>query len=133
MMKKSFTFKDRVRIYDTDAQGVVHYAGYYRFFTDGTENLLKNLLGKGYPLKGNTWLVVVESKAKYMRPSRMGDLLSVRIDPELISEKAIRFNFNIYNGAKHICTGYIIQVSIDKNRWVAVDLPREIRRKLDRA
>ena len=36
-MAEDFVFEDTVRIYDTDAQGVVHYAGYYRFFTDAAE------------------------------------------------------------------------------------------------
>ena len=56
-MKRQFTFKESVRIYDTDAQGIVHYAGYYRFFTDALEQFVKERIGGTFPLLAITPLV----------------------------------------------------------------------------
>jgi hypothetical protein len=47
-MADNFVFEDNVRIYDTDAQAIVHYAGYYRFFTDAAERFMRETLGTSY-------------------------------------------------------------------------------------
>jgi acyl-CoA thioester hydrolase len=126
-MADNFVFEDNVRIYDTDAQGIVHYAGYYRFFTDAAENFMRETLGTSYPMiDENTWFVVVESKAQYRKSAKLGDLLSVVLKPEMVSSKALKFEFEILRSGERICDGYITQVSIDKDRWKAVDIPKSM-------
>ena len=131
-MAEDFVFEDTVRIYDTDAQGVVHYAGYYRFFTDAAENFMRETLGISYPLLDNdTWFVVVESKAQYKKSARLGDNLSVVLRPKKLSRKALRFDFQILRNGDLICDGYITQVAINKNEWKAVELPKALLQKID--
>ena len=126
-MADNFVFEDNVRIYDTDAQGIVHYAGYYRFFTDAAENFMRETLGTSYPMiDDNTWFVVVESKAQYRKSAKLGDLLSVILKPEMVSPKALKFEFEILRGGDRICDGYITQVSIDKKAWKATDIPQNL-------
>ena len=123
-MADNFVFEDNVRIYDTDAQAIVHYAGYYRFFTDAAERFMRETLGTSYPLIDNdTWFVVVESKAQYRKSAKLGDLLSVVLKPELLSPKALKFEFEILRDGDRICDGYITQVAIDRNKWKAVNIP----------
>ncbi len=128
--EKRFSIVERVKIYDTDAQGVVHYAGYYRFFTDTAEIFAEKFIGNYYSTDYPVWFVVVESKASYHKPSYIGDKLRVEILPKLISDKAIRFNFIISRGRVRICDGYIIQVCISKKTWKAVTIPNEIKKKM---
>ena len=40
-MDYDYSFSEDVKIYDTDAQGIVHYSGYYRFFTDAMQEFIK--------------------------------------------------------------------------------------------
>ncbi|MCL4399474.1 acyl-CoA thioesterase [Candidatus Parvarchaeota archaeon] len=130
-MSEEFIFKEDVRIYDTDAQGVVHYAGYYRFFTDAIEQFAKERIGTMFPLVDeNTWFVVVESNARYYKSAHSGERLSVMLSPKLVSDKAIRFDFKIYRDGDLICDGYIVQVAIDKNKWKAVPIPKKFVEKL---
>ncbi len=130
-MVQSFIYKDKVRIYDTDAQGIVHYAGYYRFFTDATESFMRDTLDISYPLLSDTiWFVVVESEARYYKSAKLGDELSVMLKPELVSSKALRFNFEIYSKGTKICEGHITQVSINRKRWKATEMPMQIREKI---
>ena len=131
-MPSKFVFEDIVRIYDTDAQGIVHYAGYYRFFTDAAESFMRETIGTSYPLlDSNTWFVVVESKARYMKSAKLGDALSVVLRPKKLSKKALRFNFQILRNGDLICNGYITQVSINKKEWKAVELPKSLLKKID--
>ena len=124
-MANEFVWKDRVRIYDTDAQGIVHYAGYYRFFTDAFEQFSRAELGSDLPVaSGRVWFVVVESSARYHKPARLGDILMTHVSAELAGSKAIRFSFRIFRGRELLVDGSIVQVAIDSRRWKAVDLPK---------
>ncbi|MCL5679994.1 MAG: acyl-CoA thioesterase [Candidatus Marsarchaeota archaeon] len=130
-MAKEIIFTDRVRIYDTDAQGIVHYAGYYRFFTDAAESFMRDTLGVSYPLlDSKTWFVVVESEAKYYKSAKLGDELSVMLNPKLLSEKVLRFDFEIHVNGVLSCGGHITQVSIDKLRWRAKPMPKNVLEKI---
>ncbi len=127
MLSNDFVWEEKVRIYDTDAQGIVHYAGYYRFFTDAFEQFSKSKLGSEFPLlNSRIWFVVVESHAKYYKPARLGDKLSTHVNVEIVGKKAMCFNFKIYKGKYTICDGKIVQVAIDSKTWKAVVLPKNI-------
>lgn len=130
-VEEEIVFTDRVRIYDTDAQGVVHYAGYYRFFTDAAESYMRDTIGVSYPLiDTNTWFVVVESEAKYHKSAKLGDSLSVMLRPSLLSEKVLRFDFEIYAEGSLSCSGHMTQVAINKNRWHSTKIPEQVLKKL---
>ncbi len=130
-MGKEFVIKEKVRIYDTDLQGIVHYSGYYRFFTDALEQFALEKIGDGFPIiDKKAMFVVVESNARYHKSAVLGDLLNVRITPELLSDKAIKFNFAIDRNGDEICDGFITQVLIDKKRWKAVQIPKSLKDKL---
>jgi acyl-CoA thioester hydrolase len=130
-MSKEIVFTDRVRIYDTDAQGIVHYAGYYRFFTDAAESFMRDTLGVSYPLlDAKTWFVVVESEAKYYKSAKLGDTLSVMLDPKLLSPKVLRFDFKIFVNGTLSCGGHITQVAIDKQHWRSTQMPKQLQVKI---
>ncbi|MCL5100840.1 MAG: acyl-CoA thioesterase [Candidatus Marsarchaeota archaeon] len=131
MKNKTFVWNERVRIYDTDAQGVVHYAGYYRFFTDAFEQFSKTFLNSEFPMiSEKVWFVVVESRAEYHTPAHLGDILHTYVNAEVLGQKAIRFSFKIHKGRSVVCDGYIVQVAIDSKKWKAVPVPQYIVEKI---
>ncbi len=133
MQDNSFTWKERVRIYDTDIQGIVHYAGYYRFFTDTMEQFCRKTINISFPmLSDRIWLVVVESKASYHKPARLGNMLSTRLRAEMIGKKAVRFNFRIYSRRELMCEGSIVHVAIDNRKWRAVPVPEALKSAIER-
>jgi len=125
-----FIYTENVRLYDTDAQGVVHYASYYRFFTDAIDEFRKKVL-PGYSLTSDsTSFVTVESHAEYIKPARLDDVLTVKLIPKLVSKKALKFDMRIYKGSEIVCRGYIIQVAIDTRRWKSVEIPKSLLSKM---
>jgi acyl-CoA thioester hydrolase len=133
MAGKEFVWDDRVRIYDTDSQGIVHYAGYYRFFTNAFEQFSRERLGSEFPLVSErVWFVVVESNAKYYKPARLGDKLRTHVHASILGKKAMRFDFRIHRGNDVLCDGYVVQVAIDRRRWKAVAIPQGITRRLEK-
>ena len=130
-MSVEFVFEETVRIYDTDAQGIAHYASYYRFFTNTIEKYMKEKAGIPYPIVNDElWFVMVESHAVYKKPVRLGDSLSILISPKALSKKAIRFDFKILKGGEETTEGYVVQIAINPKAWKSIEIPDEILRKI---
>jgi acyl-CoA thioester hydrolase len=130
MMGETFSFVEDVQIYDTDAQGVVHYSGYYRFFTDAMHEFVKS---KGYKfpfIDDKHWFVVLESNAKYLNSAKVGDTLDINLTVNSVSKKIIRFDFDIKRGQEQICQGYVLHICIDKDKWKSADIPDNILNEL---
>lgn len=135
MVKMKFKAKETVHVYDTDYQGIAHYAAYYRFFTDCIEAFQKQILGQKGPSfsKDDVWFVVGESNAHYNRPVRAGDMLEVALDVTLVSQSVIKYAFEIKNlKTKEISTcGYIKMVAINPRTWKATKVPQSIAKKIN--
>ncbi|BCU66736.1 thioesterase [Sulfolobales archaeon HS-7] len=126
-MPQYFIYRDYVRIYDTDAQGIVHYAGYYRFFTNAMERFMEQEIRIAYPLVNeNLWFVIVESHAEYKKPAKIGDELSVYLSYEVVSEKAIKFKFLLRRDEDEIAQGHLVQVAINPKEWKSIPIPPEV-------
>lgn len=134
MVKMRFKTKETVHVYDTDYQGIAHYAAYYRFFTDCIEAFQKQILGQKKPdfSKGSVWFVVGESDAHYNRPVRAGDMLQVMLDVALASPSVIKYAFKIKNlTSNEISTeGYLKMVAINPKTWKATRVPTNIAKKI---
>lgn len=125
-----FLYKEKVRLYDTDAQGIVHFASYYRFFTDALDEYRSKVFPGFSLLKGKVSFVTVESYAKYIKPAKIGDMLTVKVKPSLLSDKAVKFEMKIYKGKELLCKGYMTQVAIDTKMWKAVPIPDNMKKKI---
>lgn len=131
MQNIEYVFEDVVRIYDTDAQGIAHYAAYYRFFTNTIEKFMQEKIGIPYPIVNEElWFVIVESHAVYHKPVKLGDKLTILLSPKILSNKTVRFDFKILRNGELTTEGYVIQVAINPKIWKSVDMPKEIISKL---
>lgn len=79
MTAEPFELKVRVYYEDTDAQGVVYYANYFRFMERARTEWLEALGVDHVTLMNddNRILVVTEAHAKFLVPARLGDTLIV--------------------------------------------------------
>ncbi|QKR00659.1 acyl-CoA thioesterase [Metallosphaera tengchongensis] len=126
-MVSQYVFQDIVRVYDTDAQGIAHYAAYYRFFTNTIEKFFQERVGVPYPIVDeNLWFVIVESEAKYLKPVRLGERLTVLMEPEKVSEKVLKFKLKILRDGDTTTEGYLVQVAINPKVWKSVEIPKTI-------
>lgn len=126
-----FVYRETVMIYDTDAQGIAHYASYYRFFTNAIERFMTDKTGVNYPIVNDElWFVIVESHAVYKRPLKLGDEIIITVSPKVLSKKIIRFDISIIRGGEKTTEGYVIQASINPKTWKAVELSEELINKI---
>jgi acyl-CoA thioester hydrolase len=96
MQTKEHVLEFRVYLEDTDAQGIVYYANYLRFFERGRSEILESL---GVPMNEVAHpaarLVVYEIRVKFRRAAVLGDRIEVVTSMQRASEYRITFRQQI--------------------------------------
>ena len=105
----------RVYYEDTDAQGVVYYANYLKFFERARTEYLRSL---GYEQKNlmDKGIIFVVRKVivQYLLPANLDEL--IKIESKLVGVKKVSFNFlqTIYNSdSEKICEAQVFCGSIN--------------------
>ena len=98
MTTESFALKVRVYYEDTDAQGVVYYANYFRFMERARTEWLEALGIDHVTMMNeeNRILVVSEAQAKFLIPARLGDTLVVTANLVRLGRASFDIEQNIY-------------------------------------
>ncbi|HTY62520.1 MAG TPA: thioesterase family protein [Acidobacteriota bacterium] len=96
MQTKDHVLEFRIYLEDTDAQGIVYYANYLRYFERGRSEFLETL---GVPMdevaRPDCRLVVYEIRMKFRRPASLGDRVEVWTSTQRASEYRITFRQQI--------------------------------------
>ena len=97
-MTKPFELSVRVYYEDTDAQGIVYYANYFRFMERARTEWLEALDVDHLNLmtNENRILVVSEAHAKFLIPARLGDNLVVTAGLSRLGRATFDIEQNIY-------------------------------------
>jgi acyl-CoA thioester hydrolase len=98
---KPFELPVRVYYEDTDAQGVVYYANYFRFMERARTEWLEAMGVDHITLMNeeNRILVVSEAHAKFLRPAKLGDRLIVTATLSRLGRATFEIEQNIYRNS----------------------------------
>lgn len=101
MTTKPFALPVRVYYEDTDAQGVVYYANYFRFMERARTEWLEAMGVDHVTMmhEDNRILVVTEAHAKFVIPARLGDNLIVTAKLSRLGRATFELEQNIYRGS----------------------------------
>ena len=108
----------RVYLEDTDAQGIVYYANYLRYFERGRSEILESL---GIPMdrvaRPDCRLVVYEARIKFRRPAFLGDRIEVVTSMQRTSEYRLIFRQQIRRRGEDeaLVSGEVDVVAIDQD------------------
>ena len=96
-----FAWPIRVYYEDTDAQGVVYYANYFRFMERARTEWLEAMGVDHITLMNeeNRILVVSEAHAKFLRPAKLGDRLIVTATLSRLGRATFEIEQNIYRNS----------------------------------
>lgn len=99
-MDKPFELTVRVYYEDTDAQGVVYYANYFRFMERARTEWLEAMGVDHVTMmnEDNRILVVTEANARFLIPARLGDSLIVTAKLSRLGRATFEIEQNIYRG-----------------------------------
>ena len=98
MTTEPFELPVRVYYEDTDAQGVVYYANYFRFMDRARTEWLEAMGVDHITMmnEDNRILVVSEAHAKFLIPARLGDTLIVTAGLSRLGRATFEIEQNIY-------------------------------------
>src|SRR5699024_10301875 len=91
-------FQVRIRYSETDQMGYVYYGNYARFYEIGRTEMMREL-GIHYKVMEAEGIMmpVISMEAKYIRPARYDDLITIRTSVSRLTLKEIVFTSMIYN------------------------------------
>ncbi len=117
-----------VRYAETDAMGIVHHASYIIYFEEGRSNYARQR-GSDYASfeRSGYYLAVSEINARYIKPARYGQQLTVRCWIEDMKSRGLTFGYEIIDAqtrdilveglSKHICITHDGQVARLPEEW----------------
>ena len=96
--RKPFAWPVRVYYEDTDAQGVVYYANYFRFMERARTEWLRSLGVDQVAMHADERriFVVTETKAEFVLPARFNDMVVVTAELTGLSRATFDIEQNIY-------------------------------------
>jgi acyl-CoA thioester hydrolase len=118
MQTNDHVLEFRVYLEDTDAQGIVYYANYLRYFERGRSEILESL---GIPMnevvRPDCRLVAYEVRIKFRRPAFLGDKIEVLTSMLRASEYRLTFRQQIRRRGEDeaLVTGEVDVVAIDQD------------------
>jgi acyl-CoA thioester hydrolase len=100
--RKPFVWPVRVYYEDTDAQGVVYYASYFRFMERARTEWLRSLGVDQVAMHADERriFVVTETKAKFVLPARFNDMVVVTAELAGLSRATFDIEQNIYRDSE---------------------------------
>lgn len=99
-MAEPFEWPVRVYYEDTDAQGVVYYANYFRFLERARTEWLRALGVDMVAMAENERriFVVADIRSKFLAPARLSDELTVTAGLQKLTRVSFDIEQNIYRG-----------------------------------
>ncbi|HVZ55704.1 MAG TPA: thioesterase family protein [Chitinophagaceae bacterium] len=125
--------KIRVRYAETDQMGVVYHSHYFPYFESARAEAIRQL-GLSYAdmERDGVIMPVVEVHARYLRPARYDELLTIRTSlRELPSHHKIDFHHEVINEAGEVLvTGQVVLYFLDGVTRKRRAMPDALREKL---
>lgn len=123
-----------IRIYyeDTDAGGVVYYAGYLRFLERARTEWLRALGFEQAQLARDTGIAfaVRSLQVEYLKPARLDDLVEVRSRIAELRRAQVVFHQSIERDGELLVDATVRVACLDLAKGKAAPMPKEIFEKL---
>lgn len=121
----------RVRYAETDQMGFVYYGIYAQYYEVARVEAIRSL-GIQYATierDHGIWMPVMEMHARYLRPARYDDLLTIYTSIPSLPDRDIRFRYEIKNEAGTLLNGALVRLCFldaeSQNRINAPDFIKE--------
>ncbi|MEN1679405.1 MAG: thioesterase family protein [Planctomycetota bacterium] len=113
---REYEFEIDIRYYETDGQGVVHHANYFKYLELAR---VEQLRASGYnyaDLERDGYLLVVSKiSAKFHRPSRFGDTLRIWLRTERARGARVDHSYRLFVGEQLVAEAQSTIACIDRD------------------
>lgn len=123
-----YTYKRRVKFFETDGMQVVHHANYLLFMEEARVEYfreggleLNDLMAEGIVFP------IVEVSVKYVKPARYDDELLIKTYLRRLDRARFDFDYEIYNEktGELLTTGHTVNTYTDAKTGRIVRIPKE--------
>ncbi len=127
-----YTFPTRVYYEDTDAAGVVYYANYFRFMERARTEWLTSIGIELVDLEKTDHIVFVVTRveADYKNAARLGDRLTVTVEPVKYGSVYFTVRQRIWRDEALMIDGKITVATLDAKRWRPIRIPDTLSKRL---
>jgi acyl-CoA thioester hydrolase len=131
-MTAAFALPVRVYYEDTDAGGVVYYAGYLRFLERARTEWLRRLgVDQSRLIDESGLAFAVRSLAvDYLKPARLDDMLDVVAELESLGRAQVVFAQRIERNGETLVTASVRVACLDLKRNRATAIPKDLHTRL---
>ncbi|MCS6886527.1 MAG: thioesterase family protein [Acidobacteriota bacterium] len=129
---QKFYVEERVRWRDVDHAGIVRYDAYLRFFEFAEMEFFRALglpFAQVHELLG-IWMPRVQMHCDFHSPARLDDLLRIAVYVSYLRRTSMRFDFEIDTEGRRLVSGYLVIVTVDRERFSPIEVPQELRTRL---
>jgi len=129
-----FSYDTTVKLYDTDAAGLLFYGNQFKITHDAYESFLQSI---GCSLlwiinESSFFLPIVHAEADYHLPLAVGDRLTIELVVESISAHSFVIGYKLKDDNDAIVgTVKTVHVSLDKKTRKKIMLPEKLKKGLE--
>ena len=139
-MTHEFTYRRRVEFAETDAAGVAHFAGFFRWMEEAEHAFYRSVGGSAYREgpHGIGGMPRAAASCEYLRPVRYGEELDVRLVVREMTERSISYVVEFRREeAELVARGSMRVVHVERphgvREWRVTDLPAVLRAEIEPA
>lgn len=131
----AFNYETNVKLYDTDAAGIMFFGNYFRVGHDAYQAYLESC---GFSFakvldEGKLLIPIVHADADYLQPLVVGDRLTIILTCTTISTHSFVLNYELRRADKSVagkvCTAHVL---IDRATNEKIELPPLLRQALEK-
>jgi len=125
----AFKSRWKVSFGEVDYAGILYYPNFFDYF-QRTEEAFMEHIGLPYPyLIGQLKIgfPIVHVSADFKKPVRYGDSIDINLQVAHLGNSSVTFGFRVFKGQELCATASITHVTIDFNRFKAIEIPSELR------
>ena len=130
-MSTPFEWSRPVEFYETDLAGIAHFSNFYRWMESAEHAFLRE---RGIVLHdGEIGWPRVNASADFKKPIKFGDDVRVRVSVAEVRTRSVCYAFEFFvNDDETVrATGEMISVCVELATMKAVEIPPDIRAKLE--
>ena len=130
-----FVYRKTVRLYHTDAAGILYYSHIYTMAHDVYEEMLQKIgVSVPYILNQSDFLLpFVHSEADYKNTITVGDELDIHLKVERIGSTAYTLCYHFLNTkGEEVAFVKTVSVAVDKKTKKKIPLPEKLREGLQK-
>lgn len=124
-----YTYKSRIKLFDTDAAGILFFANQFKYVEEAYEYFLSdksvNILDV---IKKSDFLIpIVHAETDFLSPLTVGDEITIVIKLGNIGKSSFRLDHSIYkDGNIEAGAGNTVHVCVSKKDFKRIEIPDEI-------